>query len=430
MKRIVSVYLAVCLLLCTAVWHAAADEEDFDHVIAGGVAVITHYVGAKTDVTIPATLDGYPVGAIAEDVFSGSKTLRSVVLPDGVTELADEQFAWCTALTGVTFGSRLQRIGVSAFSGCSALTAMTIPDSVTSIGAGAFQDCTSLQTLTIGSGVTKLPGDLCNMCTSLQAVHCGRNVTSFGRSAFSGCFWNGGDLYLGACADDLPDSALDIDFNGTIHCFGDTPLFADLTERDYNVSPYTVTGIAVRLDAPLSVLRADTPQTVPQRGVHVCLTYESSAAGTPELTEGYTILDSMTFHTVGEAQIPVYYGNWTTTYPVTVKAADLQITCGGTPVQGNVQKKIGLFASYRKNPVQLGYTGIDEDCVQSVSWRVAEGPMQIDDSGKVTHAGWFAATGVAQLTVTDTGGGVHTASVRIIFYRFNLQMQLRFAKYR
>ena len=430
MKRTVSVLLTVCMLLGLAVWNAAADEEDFDHMIAGGVAVITNYAGAQIDVVIPATLSGCPVGAIESDVFSANKALRSVVLPDSITEIADEQFAWCTSLTNITFGSRVQRIGVSAFSGCAALTAMTVPDSVTTIGAGAFQDCTSLQTLTIGSGVTAIPGDLCNMCTSLRTVHCGQNVTSFGRSAFDGCFWNGGDLYLGEHVNNLPDNALDIDFHGTIHCFSDTALFQDLIERDYDVCAYTVTGIEVRLDAPLIVLRADTPQTVPQNGVHIYAVYESMSAAPREVTSGYTILDSMTFDKTGTVQIPVRFGDYAATYPVTVTEADLRITDGSTPVQGSLKKKIGLFSSYRRNPVQLGFSGVDAQCVQRADWRVTEGPLQVGSDGKVTYSGWFAATGVVQLTITDTQGGVHTASLRVVFYRFNLQMLLKFAKYR
>lgn len=356
MKRTFSILLILALLSGNMVWQSAAwEEEDFDHVIRDGVAVITNYSGQEIDVFIPSTLSGVPVGMIEDDVFSGNKYITSVTLPDTLTELVDEQFAWCTALQRVNFGKYTKAIGVSAFAGCTAIREMTIPDSVTRLGAGIFQDCSGLQTLTVGTGVTVLPGDFCNMCTSLRTVHCGDNVTRIGPSAFDGCFWNGGDLYLGKAVTDLPDDALDVDFHGTIHCHRNTALYADLTERGYTVVPY------------------------------------------PNDPEVFTV--------------------------------NLQITDGANPIQGSYKKKIGLFSAYRKNPVQLGITGIEKQYIRDIAWRVTEGGFRVQD-GMVTHTGWFAATGVVQVTVTDVNGQVHTASQRIVFYRFNLQMLLRFAKYR
>ena len=430
MKRVYSVLLAMCLLLSCMVTAFAADDEAFDHVVAGGVAVITNYAGADADIVVPQTLSGCPVTAISADVFAGNTRIRSVTLPDGVTELTDEQFAWCTSLERVTFGKNVRRIGVSAFAGCSAITEMTVPDSVTSIGAGAVQDCNALTTLMIGSGVTKLPGDLCNMCTALRTVFIGQNVTSVGRGAFSGCFWTSGDLYLGEKITSLPDYALDVDFHGTIHCFEDSAIYSDLPERELSVQPYAAIALQVLQDAPLSVMRADTPQAVPQEGLHVYAVYSDTFALQRELTDEYTIPQTMMFDKVGAVQIPVRYGTLTAAYSVTVLAADPKITAGGAPIDGNLRKKIALFASYRNNPVQLGIDGIDADAIQSIAWRVTEGGFQVSDTGKVTHTGLFAATGVVQVTVTDINGVVHTDVVRIIFYRLNLQMMFKFAKYR
>ena len=358
MKRIISAWLIFCLLLSCMLCPAfAADDEDFDHVIASGMAVITNYAGADVNVVVPQTLSGCPVGEIAPEVFAGNKKIVSVTLPDSVTDIADEQFAFCTSLQRVVFGKNVRSIGVSAFAGCTVLREMTVPDSVIQLGAGAFQDCSALRTLTIGKGVTALPGDLCNMCSSLRTVYLGENVTSVGRNAFAGCFWTGGDLYAGKVLTALPDEALDIDFNGTVHCYRDTALYRDLLDRGYKVEVYA------------------------------------------------------------EEEPPV------------VIEADLRITNGGAPVTGALKKKIGLFSSYRKNPVQLGITGIDEQYIQSVSWRATEGGFRVQD-GTVTHTGWFAATGVVQVTVKDVNGDTHTASLRIVFYRLNLQMLLRFAAYR
>ena len=89
----------------------------------GGVEsiTITGYTGSNTSITIPETINGIKVTAIANSAFSGCTSLASIVIPDGVT-----------------------KIGLYAFLGCSALTSIVIPDGVTKIGLDAFRGCPNL----------------------------------------------------------------------------------------------------------------------------------------------------------------------------------------------------------------------------------------------------------------------------------------------
>ena len=86
--------------------------------VENGGAVITGFEGDATLVTIPATLDGYPVTVIGERAFEGNTAIAAVVIPEGV-----------------------QKIDWFAFYGCSALLDVTLPASVTLIGHAVFDGC-------------------------------------------------------------------------------------------------------------------------------------------------------------------------------------------------------------------------------------------------------------------------------------------------
>ncbi len=65
----------------------------------------------------------------------------NVVIPDGVTSIGNNAFAWCKSLTSITIPNSVTRIGDWAFAWRKSLTSITIPDSVTSIGKDAFFGC-------------------------------------------------------------------------------------------------------------------------------------------------------------------------------------------------------------------------------------------------------------------------------------------------
>ncbi len=65
-------------------------------------------------------------------------TDKEVVIPNGVTRIDDEAFAYCTSLTSIIIPDSVTSIGYQAFLDCTSLTSITIPDSVTNIGESAF----------------------------------------------------------------------------------------------------------------------------------------------------------------------------------------------------------------------------------------------------------------------------------------------------
>ena len=83
-------------------------------------------------------------GAVPPD-FSENEKLKTAVLGGSVTGRSMD-FGGCKLLTEVTLSAPLTQIPVSAFRGCSALKSLQIPDTVTEIGNFAFYE----------SGITRL----------------------------------------------------------------------------------------------------------------------------------------------------------------------------------------------------------------------------------------------------------------------------------
>ena len=68
-------------------------------------------------------------------------------------------FENCKSLTSVQIASGTTEIGNYAFSRCDTLTNINIPSSVTKIGRNAFNKCTNLKRIDIPSSVTDLDKD-------------------------------------------------------------------------------------------------------------------------------------------------------------------------------------------------------------------------------------------------------------------------------
>ena len=87
----------------------------------------------------------------------------------------------------VIIGDGVTTIGKRAFSDCSSLTSVTIGNGVITIGWGAFYNCPYLTSVTIGDGVTTIGGMAFYRCFSLTSVTIPNSVTTIGYYAFSGC---------------------------------------------------------------------------------------------------------------------------------------------------------------------------------------------------------------------------------------------------
>jgi len=120
--------------------------------------------------------------------YTGSKTLRSIVLPNTITSIGDNAFQSCSALTAISIPNLVQTIGQEAFIGCGALTLVTFGNGVTSLGDRVFTDCKSLTNITIPASVTTLGSGVFAGTSALTSMTVDANNAYF--SATNGVLFN------------------------------------------------------------------------------------------------------------------------------------------------------------------------------------------------------------------------------------------------
>ena len=97
--------------------------------------------------------------------------IKSVFLPDGLTEIGRKSFRNCVNLTEIRIPDSVDRIGPYAFSGCTSLTKIRIPDSVTRIQDYTFYGCISLTEIEIPDSVDWIGSYAFSGCTNLTKIH-------------------------------------------------------------------------------------------------------------------------------------------------------------------------------------------------------------------------------------------------------------------
>ena len=169
-----------------------------------GTLQITSYKGDEEEIEIPVVIGKASVTSIGKEAFSvwkqsiknedSRKKIKSVIIPDGVTEIGDEAFRGCQAIEKITLPNSVKKIGDFAFGRCSSLKDITLPDGVKT-GKDIFSGCASLcneegliiigdtlydhynlkkenTTLVIPSGVVKIaPGALSGDYSSSRPTH-------------------------------------------------------------------------------------------------------------------------------------------------------------------------------------------------------------------------------------------------------------------
>lgn len=162
-----------------------------------GGAVITGVAGTSAvppQITIPATIDGYPVVAVGPGAFQGATQLTGVTLPKSVVSIGDYAFADCPNLTTVVLNEGLEQLGAGAFLNDVKLAEITIPSTLVGCGmvwsgtqgTGPFGGCSGLATVALAEGLVAVPAYLLTGCTASQLeVVVPATVTAFGTDSLS-----------------------------------------------------------------------------------------------------------------------------------------------------------------------------------------------------------------------------------------------------
>lgn len=169
-------------------------------------ATITGYSGNATALYIPGEIDGHEVVAIGDRAFENRTDLRTVMIPDSVTEMGGYAFNNCTNLSNVTLSKNLESMGSSAFGNCDGLTQIEIPKSL-DIGGnyylGAFSDCANIKKVTFERGTTKIASNLLCGCTGIEKIDIPDTVKVIQVCAFKEC--------KNLSTVNIPDSVIEIE---------------------------------------------------------------------------------------------------------------------------------------------------------------------------------------------------------------------------
>ena len=152
--------------------------------------VLLRYDGPGGNVVIP---EG--VISIGPRAFLSCVTLRSVTIPEGVTEISGDffsedpsgAFSGCSALSSVVFPESLREIGCWAFSGCGSLRSLSLPRGLSKIGNRAFHSCAGLKSVTLPVFLREVDYGVFMGCTGLQSVELPENLGIIREYAFAEC---------------------------------------------------------------------------------------------------------------------------------------------------------------------------------------------------------------------------------------------------
>ncbi len=171
-------------------------EEDYK-----GNIVVSAAGPSIENATIPSTINGKPVKIVRG--FKDCKYLKTVTLPNTLTEIQNSAFEGCSALTTINIPDSIKKIGYWVFDGCSSLKSINLKN-VTEIDPYAFDGCESLSSVTLSNNLTIIDDDAFRGCSSLKSITLPSSLKTIGQSSFR---------YSGLTTITVPASVTRIDSN-------------------------------------------------------------------------------------------------------------------------------------------------------------------------------------------------------------------------
>ncbi len=136
------------------------------------------------------------VTKIHEGTFQNNSGIKSVSLPDSLTEICNNAFikchiesiyinnlnAWCKYGFGKSFNSKY-----NLYINAKSANEITIPDGITEIKSDSFSNCKNLVSVILPDSVKKTGARAFKNCVNLKSVVLPKNISSIADNAFDGC---------------------------------------------------------------------------------------------------------------------------------------------------------------------------------------------------------------------------------------------------
>lgn len=141
--------------------------------------ILLKYLGAESRVVVP---EG--VTAIAEEAFADIETIDRVILPESLRAIGAEAFRGCLMMQTIVLPEGLCRLGSGAFSNCVKLLRVRIPKQVDVLADKVFCNCRALQEVQLPECLRRIGESAFYGCASLKKIQLSESLTHIGKLAF------------------------------------------------------------------------------------------------------------------------------------------------------------------------------------------------------------------------------------------------------
>ena len=118
------------------------------NITENGTVDVTNYASAEVNVQGSGGSDELLKGLI-------DRSIQSIEIPNGITQIGQYAFSRCNILRNVTFSNTVRTVLNNAFENCSNLMTVTLSENLETISQNAFYNC-SLRSLTIPASVKSI----------------------------------------------------------------------------------------------------------------------------------------------------------------------------------------------------------------------------------------------------------------------------------
>ena len=226
------------------IYEYTLDDADY--------ATLTKYSGTASSLSVPSTIDGYPIVAIGSGAFEDCTGLTSVILPDSITQIGSGAFRNCSRLKRIELPAKLEFLDQEAFAHCTSLSYIKIPKTLTRAYAwngrgidGIFYGCTSLKTVTLEKGMTIVAPYLFCGAPAIETITIPDTVTEIGLYAFA---------HAGGLKDIvIPDSVVTIGDHAFLNCTALETVTFSRNLTALNTSAFEDCAVLKRVELPDSL---------------------------------------------------------------------------------------------------------------------------------------------------------------------------------
>ena len=163
-------------------WKGDMAETDFEYIrnnMASTLEVLDLSATTLTELPTRALAFYSSMG------LSDNKTLKEVILPDGLTTIGNSAFAMCKALYKLNIPSTVTTLGRWILEGAG-LTSFMIPDGAT-LSESTFYG-SSIAEIRIPTTVTEIPAYCFSNCRNLEHIFLHDDISNIGDETFFNCY--------------------------------------------------------------------------------------------------------------------------------------------------------------------------------------------------------------------------------------------------